>query len=177
MSGARVEAKAATPDEDGVYARVPAGGTATGSAVVAVQAATAGVNANAVKANSRNADAPVVRAQGPGTLLAAYDTNGTLVFEVDQSGISVGGSGTTPSSTVAAETSYGQVSAAGSSDNFSRGDHTHGTPSLTSSAAASSAPGDAAAAGVATTPARADHVHGREAFGTTAGSVAQGNDS
>jgi hypothetical protein len=36
--------------------------------------------------------------------------------------------GGTPSSTVTAETSYGQTPAAGSSTAYSRGDHTHGTP-------------------------------------------------
>ncbi|MBW8735590.1 MAG: hypothetical protein JF621_00095 [Streptomyces turgidiscabies] len=40
-----------------------------------------------------------------------------------------GGSGT-PSSTVAAETSYGQSSTAGAATTYSRGDHTHGTPAL-----------------------------------------------
>ncbi|MFM9636009.1 hypothetical protein [Streptomyces turgidiscabies] len=39
-----------------------------------------------------------------------------------------GGGGGTPSGTVAAETSYGQSSAAGASSTYSRGDHTHGTP-------------------------------------------------
>ena len=38
------------------------------------------------------------------------------------------GGGGTPSGTVAAETSFGIASAAGSSDDYSRGDHTHGTP-------------------------------------------------
>lgn len=38
-----------------------------------------------------------------------------------------GGSGT-PADTVAAETSYGQSSVAGSAGTYSRGDHTHGTP-------------------------------------------------
>lgn len=77
-----------------------------------------------------------------------------------------GGGGGTPSSTVVAETSYGQASSAGSASTYSKGDHTHGTPALTSTAASTSAVGDTAAAGTATTPAHADHVHGREAFGT-----------
>ena len=39
-----------------------------------------------------------------------------------------GGGGPTPSSTVASETSFGQNSAAGSASEYSRGDHTHGSP-------------------------------------------------
>lgn len=38
--------------------------------------------------------------------------------------------GGTPSSTVVAETSYGQASDAGSATTYARGDHTHGTPAL-----------------------------------------------
>lgn len=90
-----------------------------------------------------------------------------------------GGGGPTPAGTVTAETSYGGSSAAGSAATYSRGDHTHGSPPLTSSAAGASAVGDAAAVGTATAPARADHVHGREAFGTvtalTTFGIASGN--
>lgn len=39
-----------------------------------------------------------------------------------------GSGGGTPSSSVAAETSYGQASGAGVASTYSRGDHTHGTP-------------------------------------------------
>lgn len=41
-----------------------------------------------------------------------------------------GGGGGTPSDTVSAETSYGVASAAGAASAYSRGDHTHGSPSL-----------------------------------------------
>ena len=65
--------------------------------------------------------------------------------------------GGTPSSSVQAETAYGQSPSAGSSTNYARGDHTHGTPSLSSS---SPQPvGTSSSAGSATTPSRADHVH------------------
>lgn len=76
-----------------------------------------------------------------------------------------GGGGGTPSSTVVSETSYGQSSSAGAASEYSRGDHTHGSPSLASSAPSTSAVGDAAANGAGTAPAKSDHVHGREAFG------------
>lgn len=76
-----------------------------------------------------------------------------------------GGGGGTPADTVTAETAFGQSASAGVAGTFSRGDHTHGSPSLTSSAASTSLVGAAAAAGSASTAARADHVHGRESFG------------
>jgi hypothetical protein len=88
-----------------------------------------------------------------------------------------GGGGGTPSSTVTGSTSYGQSSTAGAASTYSRGDHTHGSPTLASSAATSSAVGDAAAVGVGTTPARADHVHGREAFGAVTAQTSYGASS
>jgi len=55
---------------------------------------------------------------------------------------------------------------------------THGnTLHTTGVAAGASAPGDTAAEGASASVARADHRHSREAFGTTAGTVCQGNDS
>lgn len=78
-----------------------------------------------------------------------------------------GGGGGTPSNTVVAETVYGQASTAGAASTFSRGDHTHGSPSLTSSAPATThGIGQAAVLGSATTPARADHVHPVAGSGT-----------
>lgn len=71
-----------------------------------------------------------------------------------------GGGGGTPSNTVVAETTYGQASNAGAAADYSRGDHTHGTPALTATPPATTlAIGQPAAVGVAATPARADHVH------------------
>lgn len=61
-----------------------------------------------------------------------------------------------PSGTVTAETAYGQASSAGAASTYSRGDHTHGTPSLSSATPAALG---SASAGVATTPSRGDHVH------------------
>lgn len=63
-------------------------------------------------------------------------------------------------STVQPGTAYGTASATGTSTNFAREDHQHGTVSLTSSAPATTLGiGQSAAAGTATTSARADHVH------------------
>jgi hypothetical protein len=83
-----------------------------------------------------------------------------------------GGGGGTPSNTVVTETAYAQASAAGVSGNYSRGDHTHGTPALTAVAPATTeAIGTAAAVGVAAAPARADHVHPMAAAGAPSAST------
>lgn len=80
-----------------------------------------------------------------------------------------GGGGGTPSNTVVSETSFGQASSAGASTNYSRGDHTHGTPAAPSvpSAAgtvtAETSFGQASSAGVAATFSRGDHTHGTPA--------------
>jgi hypothetical protein len=54
------------------------------------------------------------------SLVAVDASDGTVVLQPPGGG--------TPSSTVTAETSYGQTPAAGVSTAYSRGDHTHGTP-------------------------------------------------
>lgn len=62
--------------------------------------------------------------------VAALDGTGQVL---DGSGNPVtggGGGGGTPSNSVTAETSYGASSSAGAATAYSRGDHTHGTPSL-----------------------------------------------
>jgi hypothetical protein len=85
---------------------------------------------------------------------------------VDWEPASGGGTGT-PSNTVVPETAYGQAAAAGSATAYSRGDHTHGSPALTSSAPATShGIGQAAVLGSAILPARADHVHPLAGSGT-----------
>lgn len=88
-----------------------------------------------------------------------------------------GGGGPSPAGTVTAETSYGASSAAGSASTYSKGDHTHGTPALSSSAASASAVGDTASAGSGTTPAKSDHVHGRESFGSVTAQTSFGASS
>jgi hypothetical protein len=58
------------------------------------------------------------------------------------------------------ETTYGLTPNGGAATSVSHSDHTHGTPSLTTSAPATTeAIGTAASLGVAVTPALADHVH------------------
>jgi len=54
----------------------------------------------------------------------------TQVFPTPPAGSGGGGGGGTPASTVVTETSFGQASAVGTSTDYARGDHTHGTPTL-----------------------------------------------
>lgn len=78
---------------------------------------------------------------------------------------------------VTAQTSYGASSANGTSTNYARADHTHGTPSLTSVTPTTLAVGGAAAVGTGTAPAREDHSHGMPAFGTVTGQTTYGASS
>jgi len=57
-----------------------------------------------------------------------------------------------------AETTYGLTSAAGSSTNYPRADHTHGTPSLGTSTPIAIT-GEAGSAGSAAVPSKEDHLH------------------
>lgn len=61
--------------------------------------------------------------------VATLDSGGQV--PADQLGNAPGGGGGgTPSGTVVSETSYGQAATAGAAAAYSRGDHSHGTPSL-----------------------------------------------
>lgn len=67
--------------------------------------------------------------------------------------------------TVTAQTTYGASSGNGSSTNFARADHTHGTPSLTNTTPQALPIGANGAVGTGTAPAREDHVHEMPDFG------------
>jgi hypothetical protein len=60
--------------------------------------------------------------------------------------------------TITAQTSYGASSGNGSSTDYARADHTHGTPAL-GTATPNAITGAAGSAGTATTPSKEDHVH------------------
>jgi hypothetical protein len=120
----------------------------------------------------------VVAANATGALTAipvGADTEVLTADSTDAEGVdwTAGGGGAgTPSATVVAETAYGQASTAGVAAAYSRGDHTHGTPSLTSTPPATThSIGQAAAVGVGTTPARHDHVHPLAAAGAPVASA------
>jgi hypothetical protein len=112
---------------------------------------------------------------------AAAGNTGALFFATDQnllyfsngtawSQVSTFGNATSA-------TSYGDTAVNGSANTYSRSDHTHGTPSLTSTAPQNQAVGDTASVGTATTPARADHVHGMPSFGNVTAQTSFGASS
>lgn len=76
-----------------------------------------------------------------------------------------GGGGGTPASSVVSETSFGQSPVVGTSTDYARGDHSHGTPTvpLASTVVSETAFGQSSAVGTSTNVARADHTHGTPA--------------
>jgi hypothetical protein len=78
---------------------------------------------------------------------------------------------------VTAQTTYGAASGNGSSNSYSRTDHTHGTPSLSTNTASVQAIGDSATNGSGTEPAKDDHKHGMPAFGTVTAQTSFGASS
>ena len=94
-----------------------------------------------------------------------YLDNGTAWLQVSAFG------------SVTSQTSYGAASGSGSSNSYSRTDHTHGTPSLTNTTPTGLAIGDAGAVGTGTAPAREDHVHAMPSFGNVTASTTFGSAS
>ena len=78
---------------------------------------------------------------------------------------------------VTAQTSYGASSGNGSSTNFARADHTHGTPALTNVTPSSLSIGANGAVGTGTAPAREDHVHEMPDFGNVTAQTSFGSAS
>lgn len=78
---------------------------------------------------------------------------------------------------VTAQTTYGASSGNGSSTNFARADHTHGTPALTGETPQALAIGSNGAVGTGTTPAREDHVHEMPDFGNVSAQTSFGASS
>jgi hypothetical protein len=76
-----------------------------------------------------------------------------------------GGGGGTPASSVVSETTFGLSPVVGTSTDYARGDHSHGTPTvpLASSVVSETAFGQSSAIGTSTNVARQDHTHGTPA--------------
>jgi hypothetical protein len=76
-----------------------------------------------------------------------------------------GGGGGTPASSVVSETTFGLSPVVGTSTDYARGDHSHGTPTvpLASSVVSETAFGQSSAVGTSTNVARQDHTHGTPA--------------
>ena len=79
--------------------------------------------------------------------------------------------------TVTAQTSYGATSGNGSSTNFARADHTHGTPPLSGTTPQALSVGNTGAVGTGTAPAREDHVHEMPDFGNVSAQTSFGASS
>lgn len=106
------------------------------------------------------ANRPAAGAGNTGALYFATDQN-LLYFSNGTAWSQISAFGNATSTT-----SYGDTASNGSANTYSRSDHTHGTPSLTSTAPQTLAAGGTNTVGTATTPARADHVHALPNFGT-----------
>jgi hypothetical protein len=89
-------------------------------------------------------------------------TGEVLTVTVAASG---GGGGGTPASSVVSETTFGLSPVVGTSTDYARGDHSHGTPTvpLASSVVSETAFGQSSAVGTSTNVARQDHTHGTPA--------------
>lgn len=74
-------------------------------------------------------------AAGSNVTITESVSGSVLTVTVSASG---GGGGGTPASSVVSETSYGQSPAVGTSSDYARGDHTHGTPAIPAHSALSS---------------------------------------
>jgi hypothetical protein len=98
------------------------------------------------------ASRPAANTVDAGTIFYATDTK--LFYYSDGSAWTQ----TNAFGSVVTETSYGQASADGTSNNYARADHTHGTPALGTSTPSAIA-NDNPSAGSATVPSKEDHVH------------------
>lgn len=102
---------------------------------------------------------PVAGAGNAGTLFYATDThilyysNGSAWSQISQFG------------TVSAQTSYGDTSSSGTSNDYARADHTHGTPALGTATPTPLGIADSGSAGTGTLPSKQDHTHAGPGFG------------
>ena len=78
---------------------------------------------------------------------------------------------------VTAQTTYGATSGNGTSTNFARADHTHGTPALTNTTPQATPIGANGAVGTGSAPAREDHVHEMPDFGNVSAQTTFGASS
>ena len=78
---------------------------------------------------------------------------------------------------VTSQTTYGATSGNGTSTNFARADHTHGTPPLTNTTPQGLAIGGTGAVGTGTAPAREDHTHEMPDFGNVSAQTSFGASS
>ena len=111
----------------------------------------------------------------------AAGTAGRLYFATDQNLMYFddGATWTQVSSfgNVTAQTTYGASSGNGSANSYSRSDHTHGTPSLSSATPSGLTVGGSSSAGTGTAPSREDHTHSLPGFGNVTAQTSFGSAS
>lgn len=110
--------------------------------------------------------------------IPAAGTAGRLFYATDQQLLYVDSgaawSQVSKFGSITSQTSYGASSGNGSSTDYARADHTHGTPSLTGVTPQALAVGGSGAVGTGTAPAREDHVHAMPSFGNVTGETSFG---
>jgi len=101
----------------------------------------------------------------PGTNVTFSEAVVNDKLEVTIAASGGGGGGGTPASSVVSETSFGLSPVVGTSTDYARGDHSHGSPTipLASSVVTETSFGQSSATGTSTSVARADHTHGTPA--------------
>jgi hypothetical protein len=107
----------------------------------------------------------------PGRLYFATDTQ-IMSFDNGASWDQVSNFGS-----VTAQTTYGASSGNGTSTNYARADHTHGTPSLSNETPTTTSVAGSASAGTGTTPSRHDHAHAGPGFGNVTAQTSFGSAS
>ena len=103
-------------------------------------------------------------AAGSNVTITESVSGSVLTVTVSASG---GGGGGTPATSVVSETSYGQSPVVGTSTDYARGDHSHGTPPAipaASTVVSETSYGQASQVGTSSSFARADHSHGTPAI-------------
>lgn len=117
------------------------------------------------------ANRPAAGSGNAGTLFYATDThllylsNGTAWSQISQFG------------TVTSQTTYGDSSSNGTSTDYARADHAHGTPSLGTSTPHALGISDAGSAGSATVSSKEDHSHAGPGFGSVTAQTSFGSAS
>ena len=114
---------------------------------------------------------PAANSVPAGTLFYATDTH--LLYLSDASNWSQ----ISQFGTVSQQTNYGDTSSSGTSNDYARADHTHGTPSLSTNTPQSLAVGGSGSAGTGTLPSKDDHVHALPGFGSVSAQTTFGASS
>ena len=114
---------------------------------------------------------PAASSGNAGTLFYATDThllylsNGSAWSQISQFG------------SVSSQTNYGDTSSSGTSTDYARADHTHGTPSLSTNTPTANSITASGSAGSGTLPSKDDHTHAGPGFGSVTAQTSFGSAS